>query len=169
MTFLPTLRSTSIPFAWRTLLLASAFFLVLVFNADYVRGQTPPDEAPPDLHADSPFQATFVPFGSSADGRIDPSYDLDFFVFDLSDQPGPTDVWIYATGDLDSIGGLFNSDLDLLFANDDGHIEGRPRSFLIRANLEPDYYFVLVRSYGRLFVGDYTLHVEPVPDHRRHD
>ncbi len=160
-----TLRTTSMPFAWRTLLLASAFFLVLVFNADHVRGQTPDDPPPPDDHSDSPFTATFVPFGSSVDGRIDPSYDTDFFVFDLSDQPGPTDVWIYATGDLDSIGGLFNSDLDLLFANDDGRIEGRPTSFLIRAILEPDYYFVLVRSYARLFVGDYTLHVEPVPDH----
>ena len=162
MTFLPTLRSTSIPFAWRTLLLASAFFLVLVFNADHVRGQTPPDEAPPDLHADNPFQATFVPFGSSVDGRIDPSTDVDFFVFDLSDQPGPTDVWIYATGDLDSLGGLFDSNLDLLWVNDDSRVDGRFRAFQIRAILEPDYYFVLVRSWRSISVGDYTLHIEPV-------
>ena len=157
-----TLRSTSIPFAWRTLLLASAFFLVLVFNADHVRGQTPPDEAPPDLHADNPFQATFVPFGSSVDGRIDPSTDVDFFVFDLSDQPGPTDVWIYATGDLDSLGGLFDSNLDLLWVNDDSRVDGRFRAFQIRAILEPDYYFVLVRSWRSISVGDYTLHIEPV-------
>ena len=157
MTFLPTLRSTSIPFAWRTLLLASAFFLVLVFNADHVRGQTPPDD-----HADNPFLGTFVPLGSSVDGRIDPSTDIDFFVFDLSDQPGPTDVWIYTTGDLDSLGGLFDSNLDLLWVNDDSRVDGRFRAFQIRAILEPDYYFVLVRSWRSLSVGDYTLHIEPV-------
>ena len=157
MTFLPTLRSTSIPFAWRTLLLVSAFFLVLVFNADHVRGQTPPDD-----HADNPFFATFVPLGSSVDGRIDPATDIDFFVFDLSDQPGPTDVWIYATGDLDSLGGLFDSNLDLLWVNDDSRVDGRFRAFQIRAILEPDYYFVLVRSWRSLSVGDYTLHIEPV-------
>ena len=157
MTFLPTLRSTSIPFAWRTLLLASAFFLVLVFNADHVRGQTPPDD-----HADNPFLGTFVPLGSSVDGRIDPATDIDFFVFDLSDQPGPTDVWIYTTGDLDSLGGLFDSSLDLLWVNDDSRVDGRLRAFQIRAILEPDYYFVLVRSWRSLSVGDYTLHIEPV-------
>ena len=157
-----TLRTPSIPFAWRTLLLASAFLVCLVFNADHVRGQTPPDDPSPDLHADNPFQATFVPFGSSVDGRIDPSYDIDFFVFDLSDQPGPTDVWIYTTGDLDSLGGLFDSNLDLLWVNDDSRVDGRRLSFHIRAILEPDYYFVLVRSWRSLSVGDYTLHIEPV-------
>ena len=157
-----TLRTPSIPFAWRTLLLASAFFACLVLSADHVRGQTPPDDPSPDLHADNPFQATFVPFGSSVDGRIDPSYDIDFFVFDLSDQPGPTDVWIYTTGDLDSLGGLFDSNLDLLWVNDDSRVDGRRLSFHIRAILEPDYYFVLVRSWRSLSVGDYTLHIEPV-------
>ena len=36
------------------------------------------------------------------------------------------------------------------------------RAFHIRAILEPDYYFVLVRSWRSLSVGDYTLHIEPV-------
>ena len=152
-----TKKSTSIPFAWRTLLLASAFLVCLILNADYVRGQTPSDD-----HSDNPFLGTFVPLGSSVDGRIDPSYDIDFFVFDLSDQPGPTDVWIYATGDLDSLGGLFDSNLDLLWVNDDSRVDGRRLSFHIRAILEPDYYFVLVRSWRSLSVGDYTLHIEPV-------
>ena len=156
-----TLRSTSsMSFTWRTFVLAAAFFACLLLNADYARGQTPPDD-----HANNPLFATFVPFGSSVEGRIDPSFDIDFFYFDLSDQPGPTDVWIYTTGDLDSLGGLFNSDLDLLFVNDDSHIEGRARNFHVRAILEPGIYFVLVRSFAGLFSGDYTLHVEPVPDH----
>ena len=167
MTPLSTLRSTSsIPFTWRTLLLAAAFFACLLLNADYARGQTPPDDPPPpDDHADNPFFATFVPFGSSVEGRIDPSYDIDFFVFDLSDQPGPTDVWVYATGELDSVGFLYNNSLDRLVANDDSYIEGRASSFHVRAILEPGLYFVLVRSYAFALVGDYTLHIEPVSTH----
>ena len=156
-----TLRSSSsMSFTWRTFVLAAAFFACLLLNADYARGQTPPDD-----HGDNPFSATFVPFGSSIEGRIDPSFDIDFFYFDLSDQPGPTDVWIYTTGDLDSLGGLLNSDLDLVFVNDDSHIEGRARNFHVRAILEPGIYFVLVRSFLGSLSGDYTLHVEPVPDH----
>ena len=167
MTPLSTLRSTSsIPFTWRTLLLAAAFFACLLLNADYARGQTPPDDPPPpDDHADNPFFATFVPFGSSVEGRIDPSYDIDFFVFDLSDQPGPTDVWVYATGELDTVGGLFDSNLDLVVVNDDSLVEGRRFSFHVRAILEPGLYFVLVRSYAFALVGDYTLHIEPVHTH----
>ena len=158
-----TLDKTSIPFAWRAFLLAAAFLLCLVLNADHVRGQTPPDDPPPpDDHSDNPFSGTFVPLGSSVDGRIDPATDLDFFVFDLRDQPGPTDVWIYTTGDLDSLGGLYDSNLDLLWVNDDSRVDGRFRAFQIRAILEPDYYFVLVRSWRSLSVGDYTLHIEPV-------
>ena len=159
-----TLRSTSsMPFTWRTFVLAAAFFACLLLNTDYARGQTPPDDPPPDDdHADNPLYATQVPFGGSVEGRIDPAYDVDFFYFDISDQSGPVDVWVYTTGELDSFGWLYDKDLDLIARNDDSYIESRLRSFHVRAVLEPDYYFIAVRSFGRLFVGDYTLHVEPV-------
>ena len=158
-----TLRSTSIPFAWRTLLLASAFFLVLVFNADHVRGQTPPDEAPPpDDHGDTASAATNVPVGSFAVGRIDPSTDFDYFEFDLTNQHGPTDVWIYTLSNFDTIGDLYDSDLDLVTSNDDSRVSGRFTSFHIRALLEPGIYYVSVGSYEQEQVGDYNLFVELV-------
>ena len=161
MTLFSTLRGTSsIPFTWRAPLLAAVFFACLLLNADYARGQAPPDD-----HADNPFFATPVPFGGSVEGRIDPSFDIDFFYFDISDQTGPVDVWIYTTGELDTLGGLFDSEIELVFVNDDSHIEGRARNFHVRAILDPGVYFVLVRSYRGLFSGDYTLHVEPVQDH----
>ena len=158
--FSASFPKTCIPFAWRTLILASALLACLLLNADYARGQTPPDD-----HGNSPFTATLVTLGSSVEGRIDPAFDIDFFVFDLRDQTGPTDVWIYTTGELDTLGALIDSNIDILFINDDSYIEGRRAGFHVRAILEPDYYFVLVRSFGGLSVGDYTLHVEPVPDH----
>ena len=152
--------SSSVPLTWRTLVLAAAFFACLLLNADYARGQTPPDD-----HANDPRFATFVPFGSSVDGRIDPANDLDFFAFDLRDRTGPTDVWIYTTGDLDSVGLLYDISFNRLAANDDSYVEGRARSFHLRAILDPGFYFVLVRSAFFRSVGDYTLHIEPVPEH----
>lgn len=161
MTLFSTLRPTaSVPFTWRSPLLAAVFFACLLINADYARGQTPPDD-----HADNPFFATPVPLGGSVEGRIDPRFDVDFFYFDLRDQTEPTDVWIYTTGELDSFGFLFDSELERIVVNDDSHIEGRASNFHLRAILEPGLYFVLVRSFASRFVGDYTLHVEPVPDH----
>ena len=161
MTTLSTLRSrSSIPLTWRTLILAIAFFACLLLNVDYARGQSQPDD-----HANNPFFATPVPLGGSVEGRIDPSFDVDFFVFDLSDQPGPTDVWIYTTGHLDSVGILFNDEVERLAANDESHVEGRASSFHIRAILDPGVYFVGVRSFAFSLIGDYTLHIEPVPEH----
>ena len=162
MTFLPTLRPTSIPFAWRTLLLASAFFLVLVFNADHVRGQTPPDDAPPpDDHADNPVEATPIPLDSLVDGVIDPADDIDYFTFDLSEQSGTTDVWIYTAGALDTIGELRDSDDELIVSNDDT-VLGVLTNFSIRAVLEPGIYFVTVGSWDQRYVGGYTLFFEEV-------
>ena len=142
-----TLPSTSIPFAWRTLLLASAFFLVLVFNADYVQGQTPPDDPlPPDDHGDAPDSATPIFLDSLVGGVIDPADDTDYFTFDLSDQSGPTDVWIYTAGALDTIGELRDSDDELIVSNDDT-VRGVLTNFSIRAVLEPGIYFVTVGSW----------------------
>ena len=161
MTPLPILRSTScLALLWRASLMAIALFACLLMNADYVRGQSQQDD-----HADTPASATAVTLGGSVEGRIDPAPDADYFVFDLSAQTGPTDVWIYATGELNSVGGLYDDSLDLIASNDDSRVEGRESSFHVRAILDPGEYYVLVRSFASGEVGDYALHVEPVPDH----
>ena len=132
-------------------------------GVDYVRAQDPGDsDPPPDDHGDTPNTATYVPLNSYVEGRIDPADDTDLFVLDLRDQSGPTDVWIYLDGDFDSIGGLFDSSGKLVIYNDDSRVEGRWFSFHVRAILEPDYYFILVRSYRRSYTGSYTMYVESV-------
>jgi len=129
-------------------------------NADYARGQTLPDD-----HGNNPSTATQVSLDTSVLGRIDPASDVDIFSLNLSEQSEPIDVWIYATGDFDSVGFLFDSNLDQIAANDESHIEGRQSSFHIRTTLEPGAYYILVRSFARSFVGNYTLHIERVSDH----
>ncbi len=162
MTPLSTIRSnSSIPLTWRTLLLATAFFACLLLNADYARGQTPPDDPPPDDHGDEPATATLAPLGYLVEGSIDPADDIDYFALDLSDQTAPTDVWIYTTGGLDTIGELRDEDNDLIVSNDD-RIISLLTNFSIRAVLEPGIYFVTVGSWDQRYVGDYTLFLRAV-------
>ena len=161
-----TLRSASIPFAWRTFILVAALIACLTLNADYARGQTPPDDPPPpDDHGDTVRTATVIEFGSSVDGRIDPADDVDIFIFDLSEQPGPTDAWIHSTGELDSIGLLFDSNLDnISWGNNTLYYgQGARVGFNMRVTLDPDVYVVVVQSRRNLTVGDYILHVVEAP------
>ena len=70
-------------------------------------------------------------------------------------------MWLYTTGELDTLLYLYSGAGSLLLLNDDSFISGRRTSSNIRASLEPGLYFVLVRGY--LFeVGEYTLHTEAV-------
>ena len=140
-------RLDSLSFAGRVFLLAVFFFLFLVLNTVGAGAQT----------------ATPLPLGSSVAGRIDPGDEVDFYELDLSSRSGITDVWIYATGELDTIGGLFDSDADLLAISDDSYIEGRWTNFHLRANLVPGIYYVGVSSYDGA-IGDYVLHAEAVAD-----
>ena len=144
------------------LILASLILLVIVIPANAGIGAGDVRAQEDDRHGDTFATATYVPLDSYVEGRIDPANDTDLFVFDLRDQSGPTDVWIYLDGDFDSIGGLFDSSGNLVIYNDDSRVEGRWSSFHIRAILQPDYYFILVRSYRRAYTGSYTLYVESV-------
>ena len=117
-----------------------------------------------DDHGDNIRTASDLPLGSSIDGRIDPADDKDVFRLDLSEATGTTDVWIYTTGDLDTVGGLFDSNANRLLVNDDSFIVGRFDNFHLRANLRPGIYYVLVISYRNQYIGDYALHAEAVTD-----
>ena len=76
-----------------------------------VRAQT-------DDHGDFPGTATPLPLGSSKAGRIDPGDERDVFKLDLSRASGDTDVWIYTTGDLNTVGELSGSSGEMLASND---------------------------------------------------
>ena len=159
MSLAPVQRSSSLPWAVRHFLLTVSVVFCLALSTGGVGGQTPDD------HGDTIRTATNLPLGSSIKGRIDPGSDRDVFRLDLSGESGTTDVWIYATGELDTVGGLFNSQGNRLLLNDDSGIVGRFSNFHLRANLGPTIYYIGVFSYldG---VGDYTLYTEAVTDPR---
>ena len=140
-------RSVSLPLPARLLLLSVSFFLFLILNAVGVGAQT----------------VTPLPLGSSVAGRIDPNDEVDIYKLDLSGRLGITDVWIYSTGELDTIGGLFDSAANPLAVSDDSYIEGRWTNFHLRANLVPRIYYVAVSSYDDA-IGDYVVHAVTVTD-----
>ena len=137
------------------LLLAVSVCFCFILSADGAGAQTADD------HSDSLNTATDLPLGTPIAGRIDPAEDNDIFKLDLSDASGPTDVWIYTTGALDTFGGLFDSHGNLLVSNGNSRLPGRETAFHIRRSLPSGVYYVGVGSY-RTGTGDYTLHAEAV-------
>ncbi len=148
----------------KALLLLSFFVLGFVLSTGGVGGQAGDD------HGDTIGTATSLTLGSSVEGRIDPGEDLDVFKVDLSGESAGTDVWIYATGDLDSFGELLTSTGTVIVSNDYSYIHGRRTAFHIRWMLSPQVYYVRVsasqeESDGERPIGEYTLHAEAVTDY----
>ena len=148
---------------WKIILPAVYVAVCLVLNTGGVWGQGADD------HGDSFGTATNLPLGSSRAGRIDPSDDRDVFRLDLSSRSGSTDVWVYATGELDSVAWLYDSGANLLVANDDGFIGSQRAGFHIRWVLPRGVYYVAVRGYldtdtGQRQTGSYRVHAQAVTD-----
>ena len=142
--------SVSLPLAVRVLLLAVSFFLFLILNTVGVGAQTSDD------HGNTFGSATPISLGSSITGRINPGDDVDVFKLDLSGRSGSTDVWIYTTGELNSLGGLYNSSGNLIVLNVNGLIGPNVLNFHLRRNLMPGVYYIGVYS-----VGDYDRKLHP--------
>ena len=145
-------RADSLPFATRTLLLAVSLFLFLTLNAVGATAQTGDD------HGNTFDSATPISLGSSIAGRIDPGDDVDIFKLDLSSRVGATDVWIYTTGELNTVGWLYDANDDLQ-AYDYDLATGQDDNFHLRAILPSGVYYLEVRSEG-VGIGDYTLQAE---------
>ena len=138
-----------------------AAFAVAVVVAMGVGGGLVWAQTVDDDHGDTTATATELALGASASGEIDPPGDWDFFRLDLSERTDETDVWLYTTGELDTLLYLFSGAGSLLLLNDDSYIAGRRTSSNIRATVEPGVYYVLVRGY-RAEVGEYGLHSQAV-------
>ena len=149
-------RADSMPFATKTLLLAVSLFLFLILNAVGAGAQTGDD------HGNYLNNATDLPLGSSVTGRIDPGDDVDVFKLDLSSRSGTTDVWIYTTGELNTVGWLYDAS-DELVAYDYDLATGQDDNFHLRAIMPSGIYYLEVRSEG-VETGDYTLHAEIATD-----
>ena len=107
----------------------SATFLIA--STYDIQGQSPDD------HGNTPATATPIELGDSVVGRIDPGDDMEVFEIDLSQASGVTDVWAYTTGEVDTVGGLYDSEGNLLLFNDDGfHREGVD-NFDLRRKVSP--------------------------------
>ena len=145
------------PSVVRMLLLAAVVSLCLVLSTGGVGAQSVDD------HGNFVNTATTLLLGSPIAGRISPGDDLDVFRLDLSRAFGATDVWIYTTGDFDTLGGLYDGNGEPIIFNDDSFIEGTGINFHLRRNLSAGIYYVGVSS-GDATTGDYTLHAQAVTD-----
>ena len=146
---------SKLPPVGRILLLAVAVSLCFFLGTGSSEAQ------PADDHGNSFSMATTLPLGSSITGRIDPGDDWDAFKLDLSSASGNTSVWIYTTGNLDTLGGLYDSRGTVFYANDN---TTTTRGVVVETNfripwtLAPGVYYVGVFSTVRGATGNYTLH-----------
>ena len=143
--------------------LAPGVYYVLVHSAVRMATGDYTLHAKADDHGQSFDTATTLLLGDSAAGRIDPGFDQDLFKLDLSGTSGTTDVWIYTTGELDTLGELYDSNGSLLTSDDDSYIVGREYGFNLRRNLSSGVYYLWVRSWAGA-IGDYMLHAEAATD-----
>ncbi len=140
----------------RILLLAVAVSLCFILGTGSSEAQTADD------HGNTISTATTLRLGSSVSGRIDPGNDQDVFKLDLSGASGTTHLWIYTTGGLNTLGGLYDSHETLLYANDDTTSGGVvvDTNFRIPLTLSPGVYYVRVFSADYTTTGDYTLYAK---------
>ena len=116
-----------------------------------------------DDHGNTTAEASVMRLGSSMEGRVDYANDADVFKLNLSGRSGAVDIWVYTTGETDTIGGLYDSSPNLIASNDDSLIRGRRSNFQLRQRVSPGTYYIVVRSF--LFgTGDYTVHAKEVRD-----
>ena len=95
-----------------------------------------------DDHGDTPDTATQLAFGERVQGRISPNYDEDYFRLDV-EQASQVDVSV--TGNQNPTGRLLDeAGNELERVNEDGS----DRNFLIRRQLDPGVYYVVVSATG---------------------
>ena len=140
-----------------------AILLLFCGLVGFVVGTSGAGAQPADDHGNTRVTATPITLGTPVLGAIDPAGDLDVFRLDLSGIADSIDVWIYATGELDTRGVLAGEDGGFLTENDDSYITGRREAFSIRATLSSGIYYIVVLGYKEK-TGDYTLHAEAAAD-----
>ena len=105
-----------------------------------------------DEHGNTRSTATHVGLPSTTAGTIDPGNDTDWFRFEVRARGA---VVMESSGDLDTLGTLFDASGNRTVQDDDG--AGYP-NFRIERELEVGTYYVRVHSSGRA-TGGYTLHL----------
>ena len=106
-----------------------------------------------DDHSDTIAMATELTLNTSVSGTIDSASDVDYFSLDIST---PTFVAIFTTGNLNTLGTLYDGTNNFLQNDNSSGVDG---NFLIRDRLNPGTYYIQVGSFG---TGNYVLHVDVV-------
>ena len=91
------------------------------------------------------------------EGVIGTAWEQDVYKIDLSAATGPTDVVLYTTGDVDTVGEILDDNSRQLASNDDSILSDRRFDFFLGAVLEPGIYYIFVSGYGTS-TGPYKLH-----------
>ena len=105
-----------------------------------------------DDHGNTRATATRVALPSTTTGTIDPGNDTDYFRFEV---PGRGAVEMESSGQLDTLGTLFDARGNRIVQDDDG---GDGVNFRIGRTLGAGTYYFRVHSYGTA-TGGYTLHL----------
>ena len=101
--------------------------------------------ATPADHGNDLATAKSVTAGARVWGVIDPAGDEDYFSFSVSRT---SDYWIYALGDLDTVGKLLDSGGMSIDINDRGGALPNPDNFFLWQRLQSGTYFIRVTGYG---------------------
>ena len=101
--------------------------------------------ATPADHGDTRAAATSVTAGARVWGAIDPVDDEDYFSFSVSRT---ADYWIYALGDLDTVGELLDSGGMPIESDDYGGVLPNPDNFFLWQRLQSGTYYLKVTGYG---------------------
>ena len=95
----------------------------------------------PEDHGDSRADATSITPDGRVRGVIDPTDDVDYFQFSVSDT---ADIWVYTEGDLNTVGEVQDSSGTLLATDDYGGVLPSPNNFFISLQLQAGTYYVKV-------------------------
>ena len=101
--------------------------------------------ATPADHGNTRTAATSVTAGARVWGVIDPTDDQDYFSFSVSTT---ADYWIYALGDLDTVGDLLDGDGTSIDTSDRGGVLPNPDNFFLWQRLQSGTYYIKVTGYG---------------------
>ena len=126
----------------------------------YIRVESYLSETGPyALFAEPILSSPLVP-GTRTVEAIAEGYDEDYYKIEIA---GTTDAWIFALGSLDTVGTLYDSNLNEIAFNDDSLISGRSGAFHFRETLDPGTYYLKAGSFNAL-TGRYAVYVLPVTE-----
>ena len=126
----------------------------------YIRVESYLSETGPyALFAEPILSSPLVP-GTRTVEAIAEGYDEDYYKIEIA---GTTDAWIFALGSLDTVGTLYDSNLNEIAFNDDSLISGRSGAFHFRETLDPGTYYLKAGSFNA-FTGRYAVYVLPVTE-----